>query len=113
MKFHSLLWFIVVAALHSNMANASVLVTSAPALDVGKVANGLVNTTSAAATLHSLRSGLAFAHWQSGKSVNAITVPECAVIVKLVNSTRQISDCSGKMSGAARLLAGLFPDGLL
>jgi len=107
MKFHSLLWFIVVAALHSDVANASVLVTSAPALDVGKVANGPVNTTSAAATLanalhspqalpfalakwqmHSLRNGLAFAHWQSGKSVNAITVPECAVIVKLVNSTR-------------------------
>ena len=103
MKFHSLLWFIVVAALHSDVANASVLVTSAPDLDAGKVASGL-NTTSAAVTLanapqalpfalakwqlHSLRSGLAFAHWQSGKSVNAITVPECAVIVKLVNSTR-------------------------
>ena len=103
MKFHSLFWFIVVAALHSDVANASVLVTSAPDLDAGKVANGL-NTTSAAVTLanapqalpfalakwqlHSLRSGLAFAHWQSGKSVNAITVPECAVIVKLVNSTR-------------------------
>ena len=100
MKFHSLFWFIVVAA---DVANASVLVTSAPDLDAGKVANGL-NTTSAAVTLanapqalpfalakwqlHSLRSGLAFAHWQSGKSVNAITVPECAVIVKLVNSTR-------------------------
>jgi hypothetical protein len=103
MKFHSLFWFIVVAALHSDVANASVLVTSAPDLDAGKVANGL-NATSAAVTLanapqalpfalakwqlHSLRSGLAFAHWQSGKSVNAITVPECAVIVKLVNSTR-------------------------
>jgi len=100
MKFHSLFWFIVVAA---DVANASVLVTSAPDLDAGKVANGL-NTTSAAVTLanapqalpfalakwqlHSLRSGLAFAHWQSGKSVNAIAVPECAVIVKLVNSTR-------------------------
>jgi hypothetical protein len=59
MEFHSLLWFIIIVVAD--------LFTSALALAVSPQANGPVNTTLAAV---------------------AITVPECAVIVKLVNSTR-------------------------
>jgi hypothetical protein len=66
MGFHSLLWFIVVAAT-LLLVNAPNLFASALALAVLPPANGPVNTTFAAV---------------------AITVPECAVIVKLVNSTR-------------------------
>lgn len=59
MEFHSLLWFIIIVVAD--------LFTSALALAVSPQAKGPVNTTLAAV---------------------AITVPECAVIVKLVNSTR-------------------------
>jgi hypothetical protein len=59
MGFHSLLWFMVVVA---------DLFTSALALAISPQANGPVNTTFAVPV--------------------TVTVPECAVIVKLVNSTR-------------------------